>query len=290
MALYGNKAKVGSTEINVYTEGSGYITLVFLAGLGVGCPGLEYKPLYRRLSDRYKIAVIEKPGYGLSGRAGTPRTVENLVSESREALRVLGIAPPYVLVPHSYSGLEAIYWANSYPEEVKAVLGMDMGLPNMMKAQAAEIPEEKRKAMVKKTESIMRKVAKRGALSKVLRNKTVNVSSLLDSNELTGEEKTVYTKVYYKNAFSPEFSEEILMGEKNAEEAEKTGWLSCPACFIVSNMKVPVKALSWQKAAIDYAEKCGAEIHLVNKNHFMYAKIPDKIVRVFAQFLKKQGM
>ena len=121
MKKYGTLAKIGNTEINVYSEGSGNITVVFMAGSGVGCPAYEYKPVYRRISGKYRIAVIEKAGYGLSSKAVTARTVENMVEESRAALRSLNITPPYILVPHSYSGFEAIWWANTYPDEVKAV-------------------------------------------------------------------------------------------------------------------------------------------------------------------------
>ena len=131
-----NTVPVNGTELNVYTEGNGAITIVFMAGNGVTCPVLEYKPVYRRMSVKYRIAVIEKAGYGFSGSATTPRTVENLVSEDREALRMAGIEPPYVLAAHSYSGFEAVYWANTYPDEVKAVLSMDMGVPDMAVSQA----------------------------------------------------------------------------------------------------------------------------------------------------------
>ncbi|MBQ2581689.1 MAG: alpha/beta hydrolase, partial [Ruminococcus sp.] len=81
-----------------------------------------------------------------------------------------------------------------------------------------------------------------------------------------------------------------LLAEKNAEAAEKTGYLKCPACFIVSNMKTPVKALSWQQAAKDYAAACGAEIHIVNESHTMYAKIPEKLSKVFKAFLYKNNI
>ena len=59
MKSYGTIARVGEMDINVYTEGKGRVTVVFMAGSGVGCPALEYKPLYRRMSDKYRIAVIE---------------------------------------------------------------------------------------------------------------------------------------------------------------------------------------------------------------------------------------
>lgn len=290
MIKYGDAAKVGNTVINVVTEGSGDYTIIFMAGSGVGCPGLEYKPLYRRMADQYRIAVVEKAGYGLSGPAATERTVENLVEESRAALKELGIQPPYILAPHSYSGFEAIWWANTYPDEVKAVLGVDMGFPNMMKAQAKEIPDEKKRAMVDKSRALMQKIAKRGMLDKLTRNKTVNASGLLKSDELSAEEKKTYEEVYYSNITSEAVFEESVLAEQNAAKAEATGYLKCPACFIVSNMKTPVKALSWQQAAKDYAEACGAEIHIVNESHTMYAKIPDKLAKVYKAFLKKNNM
>lgn len=290
MNKYGKLIKVGETELNAYSEGNGNVTLVFMAGSGVGCPVLEYSPIYRKMSADYRIAVVEKAGYGSSGKATTKRSVDNLVNESRAALKAAGIQPPYVLVPHSYSGFEAIWWANTFPDEVAAVLGLDMGFPNMMKAQAAQIPHSKKVVMVDKTRKLMQRIAKRGLLDKLLRNKTVNASGLLSGNALTMEEKRFYEDTYYKNIASEAVFEESILAEENAAKAEGTGYLSCPACFLVSNMRSPVKALTWQQAAKDYAEKCGAEIHLLDENHMMYTKIPDKIVGIFTDFLRSKNI
>ena len=290
MQRYGTIANVGNTEINVYSEGSGSPTIVFLAGSGVGCPALEYKPLYRKLSDRYRIAVIEKAGYGLSGPAQTERTVENLVSESRAALRCLNLAPPYILASHSYSGFEAIWWANTYPEEVKAVLGIDMGFPNMMAAQAKEIPHERKLAMVQKTRTLMKKLEKRGFLSRLLRSRTVDASGMLRGSVLSAEEKQTYEEVYYRNIASEAVFEESVRAAENAEKAGSTGYLKCPACFLVSNMRVPVKAMTWQQAAKEYAAQCGAEIHLLNEGHMLYAKIPEQAAEIFRAFLQRNGL
>ena len=122
MEYYGNLVNVGKNQLNIYTEGTGKIAIVFMSGSGITSPVLEYRILYRKLSDQYRIAVVEKAGYGFSGHASTKRTVENMVQESRKALRLSGIKPPYILAPHSYSGFEAVYWANTHPEEIQAVL------------------------------------------------------------------------------------------------------------------------------------------------------------------------
>ena len=55
-------------------------------------------------------------------------------------------------------------------------------------------------------------------------------------------------------------------------------------------MKSVVKTLSWQQAAQDYAEHCNAEIHMMNEDHMMYTKIPDKISSIFKSFLEKNKL
>ena len=282
---YKNLAEVNGTHLNVYTEGKGDITIVFMSGNGVTLPVLEYKPIYRRMSDRYRIAVIEKAGYGFSGSKTTERTVENLVAEDREALAKAGIEPPYVLAAHSYSGFEAVYWANTYPDEVKAVLSMDMGVPQTAIAQSRELPEEKRRVMVLKQQTVLGKLKKGSFISKLLKNKLENVSGLMGGNELTAEEKELYKEYFYKNIAHQEYTDEALLMTDNAVKAEKTGLLKCPCCFFISDMKLPVKNVSWKQEGIDYAEKCGGEVHVSDKGHMMYAFIPDEMADTFKKFL-----
>ncbi|MBP5432444.1 alpha/beta hydrolase [Ruminococcus sp.] len=283
---YENKVQVGETTLNVYTEGIGAVTIVFMAGNGVTCPVLEYKPIYRRMSTKYRIAVIEKAGYGFSDRAKTPRTIENLVSEDREALRRAGIEPPYVLAPHSYSGFEAVYWANTYPDEVKAVLGMDMGVPELAMLQADEIPEEKRLKLLEKQHKLLKKIAKDGLLAKLVRSKTENVSGLMTGSELTAEEKSIYRRLFYQNIASSEYTEESRLMTENAKKAFETGSLKCPCCLFISDMKTLSRKLSWRQAGLDFAEQCGAEVHLSDKGHMMYAFIPDEMSNTFSRFLE----
>jgi len=53
-------------------------------------------------------------------------------------------------------------------------------------------------------------------------------------------------------------------------------------------MRSPVKALTWQQAAKDYAEKCHAEIHLLNEDHMLYARIPERVAEIFLAFLREK--
>ena len=283
----GTRYNVGKGKINVYTEGSSADTIVFLSGAGVTSPVLEYSPLYRRLSDTYRIAVVEKSGYGMSESTGTQRTVENMVNESREALKQAGILPPYILAPHSYSGFEAIYWANTYPNEIKAVLSIDMGLPDTAAEMGKVMTEEKRLRANEKNKKLFAKIQKRGLLAKLAKKLTVDVSGLMSSDHLSDEEKTLYADLFYRNITNEEVFEENMNLVSNAEKAGKTGMLSVPAFFYISDFKAPMKEGTWKEYAIKYAEKIGAQYKITDKGHMMYTKIPYEMAESFKRFLSK---
>lgn len=283
---YGEKVSIGNGKINIYTEGSGEKTIIVLSGAGVSSPVLEYRPLYRRMSDKYKIAVIEKSGYGLSESTGTARTVENMVRESREALQCAGIKPPYILMPHSYSGFETIYWANTYPDEIIAVLSIDMGLPETAAEMGKILTAEKVDANIRRTRKFYSKIKKRGILTKIFKNKLENASGLMTSDYLTDEEKKLYQELFYKNLGNDDIFAENRELVSNGETAGKTGMLKVPAFFYISDMKVPLKQGSWRDYAIKYAESIGAEYRLTDKGHLMYSRIPGEMASDFINFLE----
>ncbi|MGH4121228.1 hypothetical protein [Clostridium sp.] len=56
-----------------------------------------------------------------------------IVKEIRTALKELKIDGPYILMPHSISGIYSMYYAINYPKEVEAIIGIDMSTPNQTK-------------------------------------------------------------------------------------------------------------------------------------------------------------
>ena len=100
----GELVEVNGHNMSVYTEGTGDKTFVFMSGSGTCSPILDFKSLYSLLSNEYKIAVVEKFGYGFSDVVDKNRDIDTILSETRMALDKAGIEPPYVLCPHSMSG------------------------------------------------------------------------------------------------------------------------------------------------------------------------------------------
>lgn len=125
----GQMVEIDGQYMSIYTEGEGEHTLVFMSGAGIPSPIIDYKSVYSLLSDDYKIVVIEKFGYGFSDIVDSERTFDTILRQDREAIAKAGINGPYILCPHSMSGLEAILWAQNYPDEVEAIVGLDMSVP-----------------------------------------------------------------------------------------------------------------------------------------------------------------
>ena len=125
----GVMVQVGGRGMHIYSEGSGEKTIVLLSGYGTGSPVLDFAPLTKELAKTYKVAVVENFGYGWSDKAKTPRTVQNIVEETRTALGEAGYKPPYILMPHSISGLYSLYYANTYPQEVAGIACIDTSVP-----------------------------------------------------------------------------------------------------------------------------------------------------------------
>lgn len=137
----GEYVKVDGNDMHVYATGEGNNTIVLMSGLGTTAPALDFMPLIRELSQNNKVVVVEGFGYGFSDQTKKERTVENIVEELRTALQEAGITAPYTLMPHSISGLYAIYYANKYPEEVSQIIGIDCYLPKMCEYFDEDTPD-----------------------------------------------------------------------------------------------------------------------------------------------------
>ena len=128
-AQYGELVEVAGGSLNVVRAGTeGGQPLVLLSGLGTIAPALDFAPLIRELVD-YDVIVVERFGYGYSDMSARDRTVENTSTELHKALSSLDIGKPYVLAGHSIAGFYTLDYANRYPGEVAAVIGIDPTVP-----------------------------------------------------------------------------------------------------------------------------------------------------------------
>lgn len=127
---------IDGKAMNLYVSGSGEKTILIMPGFGVGNPEIYYKPIVSMLDDKYRVVVVDYLGYGFSSENKKDRKSENIINEVRQALINAEIFGPYILMPHSMSNIYATYYANTHPNEVKGIIGIDGIAPNLLKEQA----------------------------------------------------------------------------------------------------------------------------------------------------------
>ena len=122
---YGRLVDVDGRKLHVVALGNGDETIVLLAGSNVPLPSADFGPLMRLLAERFTVVCIEYLGVGQSDTTPAPRTNDNITREIRAALSQAGLSPPYVLMPHSASGIYSEHFAAQHPEEVSSIIMLD---------------------------------------------------------------------------------------------------------------------------------------------------------------------
>ncbi len=218
----GKIVEVNGHQMSVYVEGSGNQTLVFMSGGGTCSPILDFKSLYSRLSDEYRIVVVEKFGYGFSDVIVEERNIDIILDNTRTALKEAGIEGPYVLCPHSMSGLEALYWAQNYPEEVSSIIGLDMAVPKYYESMNINIPVMK-----------VGQWAARAGITRLIPG--ISESDAIKYGTLTEQEKEIYRAVFFNRTATTTMINECKAVKDNAKKVESLGVPQVPMLLFLSD-------------------------------------------------------
>ncbi len=274
----GNIIEVNYKKLHLYTEGEGDFTLVFMAGHGTSSPTLDFKPLWVRMVDAYRIAVIEKSGYGWSETSNSPRDIDTMLEETRKMLKLSGEKGPYVLFPHSMSGLEAIYWVQKYPDEVKAIIGLDPCTP-----ETIDLLPEPQKIQL----NFMYFISRIG-LSRFMPESQVSENlPLMKSDELSEEDKNQYLSVFYKSTFTKDMLREVNYLKDNAKTvAENEVPINIPMYFFISEDQ-EATAMGWKEALSDYLSNIIIGKHMqLSTGHYVHYDKSNIIAEEAKAFLK----
>ena len=280
---------IDGDDYHALLAGQGDDALVFMAGEGVPCPALDFKPLWWRLKDKFKIVVLEKAGYGFSDVTDKPRDVETLVSDNRAVLQKLNIAPPYVLVAHSYAGLEATYWVQQYTDEIKAVVSLDMTIPEF-------IDITKISPLVKLVMCFSR-IFKNTNISEKRAIKLTEKFPSYNHSSLSSEDKETYLRVIRHRFMTINMVNEIKMMTHNADVVEGLEYpTDVPLLFFSSDLvdaaknakKSVCELLQLQK---DFVANFNHAKHLVlDCDHFVHAHKSELVARQIEDFVSGIGM
>ena len=262
-------ALIDKHRMHVYETGvESETTFVFMSGSGTVSPVYDFKVLYEKLSGSYRIIVIEKFGYGESDLHEVTCDIDTLVSIQRQALLDSGRKGPFILVPHSMSGLEAIRWKQLYPEDVKAIIGLDMATPQTYREWSPEMIARRIRFMKR-----MRKCLDYGLL----------FWFPLNTRGLTKEEIRRQRQLWKRNAFNKCFINEAEAVIGNVDVVESAGTIDCPILMFVSNGKEV--SSNWRSNCQKFALLMHAETVYLDCGHYIHHYESETISRDIKVFL-----
>lgn len=92
---------------------------------GYGDYSKAWESIAPEISTLTEIFVYDRAGLGKSEKSLNPRTSIHMVKELKDVLIKLNIIPPYILVGHSFGGVNVRLYASIYPQEVSGIVLVD---------------------------------------------------------------------------------------------------------------------------------------------------------------------
>ena len=221
----GQMVEIDGHKIHAVVEGdaSAEHTLVFLHSNGITDDSIALEPLFGKLQD-YRLVYIDRTGFGFSDTDEVDKDIDSIVEEMRRVLEKLEIKGPYVLVPNGIAGIEATYWADMYPEEVEAIIGINISVAHDFEG----ITEEEYCGVFN---YLMVKFAVIGGHRHVAGVYPDNIGAVY-----TEKQMIVRKALISKNFYTKDMYEEDLQAVANAEKARDAGWPEqTPVLVILAN-------------------------------------------------------
>ena len=267
----GQQVTVNGHRMNVSVKGEGSETIVFLSGAGIASPILDFKNLTDSLSKKYKVVVVERAGYGFSEDSDQSRDVMTVLSETRQALSQAEVSGPYVIVSHSMASLESLAWQEKYPNEVKALVGLDWALP----ASYEDLKDNQALLTVAYWSS------KIGLL------RYFPESFYIKNPTLTETERQQYKLLAYKQLMSQAMLHESRLAKENAKKVPSSINPKIPALLLVSNGEGTTFSQSeWQRYAERFAsDQSNVQVVYMDAPHDLYHYQNNELVSRIEGFL-----
>lgn len=150
----GDYADLGAYQAHYYSQGEGNVAFVFIAGSGTPCAYTDFYALQNKLTAIGQTVTFDHAGSGWSSSTETTRKIDNLVNELSTLIDTVATDKSIVLLCHSLGSLEAIGYAQMYPERVAGIVFLDSGSPDFYSTDSELLAK-----MVNRVSAFVRTVA-----------------------------------------------------------------------------------------------------------------------------------
>ena len=138
-AQVGRSVSLGAFSLNINCTGSGKRTVILESGLGI--PAVGWQLVQPRIAQFARVCSYDRAGYGWSDPGPFPRTSREIALELHALLQKDRIAPPYILVGHSFGGFTVRLFNQLYPAEVSGAVLVDSSHEDQVQSMGPEMRE-----------------------------------------------------------------------------------------------------------------------------------------------------
>lgn len=136
---------VGGHKLRLQVAGSGTPTVVLDSGLG---DSLEvWNDVFPEVARFTRVVAYDRAGYGKSEAGPEPRSHTQIATGLHTLLHRANIAPPYVLVGHSFGGANIRAFAYLFKDEVAGLVFVDPFNENIFTSQSKNEREQQEEAL-----------------------------------------------------------------------------------------------------------------------------------------------
>jgi pimeloyl-ACP methyl ester carboxylesterase len=116
------KGRFGVAGHLLYLECAGARKPTVVMDAGLGNTPETWQRVAPKLTKSSRVCIYNRANLGKSDAAPKPRTSADVVADLTGLLKAAGISPPYLLVGHSFDGINVQLFAATHPDEVSGLV------------------------------------------------------------------------------------------------------------------------------------------------------------------------
>ncbi|MGG7179268.1 alpha/beta fold hydrolase [Clostridium paraputrificum] len=273
----GQFVDVETYQAHYYLQGDGDPVFIFITGSGTPCAYTDFYAIQNKLSAIGQTITFDHPGSGWSTETESERSIENIVKELSIIIDKVALNRSVVLISHSLGSLEAIGYAQKYPERVEGIIFLDSGSPEFYSTDSeltAKIVN--RSAAFTRVFGINRLLGEVGVFLPMYGENIRNT-------QLPDNKKDTDKAMYYQYAGNASTLNSIELINENAEKVLKERKLGDIPILVLSSDS----GSKWnevQKQLASWSEQ-SKQITIEDSNHYLYWSNYDGISDYIDEFI-----
>jgi pimeloyl-ACP methyl ester carboxylesterase len=285
----GAMVDIDGYKLHMLEQGKNYQGPTVIFDAGSGCCSIHWQLVAPEVAKFAHVVTYDRAGHGWSDPSPLVRTSENVVKELHTMLHNAQIPAPYILVGHSWGGLNVRLFASMYPDEIVGVVLVDSVHEEIYEKLPFSVSEYVNMFMMRWQTlfqsylgiSRLKSYFEDDDLHEKLKNSSTFVSYPSDFLE------SMCFALHLSTKYIQALSDERLHAEESAQQLKKIGGFlhDKPLTVITPALSWPTEGddfnKTWQELQADLVTKSlrGKQIIAEKSDHMINLEQPEIIVQ-----------